>query len=100
MKVYKKAAVADPLSNYTLLDYEFELINSYVEWFDTEHVPQVAWNIDDAVMEHSDNEYVDNEDEVTDDKGSENGDSNGGDDDDVDDQDWQALCTFHYLILV
>ena len=51
-------------------------------------------------MEHSDNAYVDIEDQVTDDKGSEDGDSNGGGDDDVDDQDWQAPCTFHYLILV
>ena len=64
------------------------MINSYVEWFDTEHVPQVARKIDDTVMEHSDNEYVDHEDEVTHDKGSEDRDSNGGDDDDdVDDQD-------------
>ena len=39
VKLYKKAAVADPLANYTLLDYGFELINSYVGWFDSEHIP-------------------------------------------------------------
>ena len=36
VQLYKKAAVADPLANYSLLDYEFELIDGYVKWFDTE----------------------------------------------------------------
>ena len=30
LKLYKNAAVADPLGNYTLLDYGFELIDNYV----------------------------------------------------------------------
>ena len=36
MKLYKNAAVADPLANYTLRDYGFELIDSYkhVKWFE------------------------------------------------------------------
>ena len=29
-KLYKNAAVADPLANYTILDYGFELIGNYV----------------------------------------------------------------------
>ena len=35
-KLYKNAAVADPLANYTLRDYGFELIDGYkhVEWFE------------------------------------------------------------------
>ena len=87
-KLYKNAAVADPLANYTLLDYGFELIDNYVriKWFDGEQVPQGAEDGDNTVMEHSDNEYVEEEDEVTDDEGSEDGDSDG-DDDDMDDQD-------------
>ena len=32
----KNVAVADPLANYTLFHYGFELIGSYVKWFDTE----------------------------------------------------------------
>ena len=85
-KLYKNAAVADPLANYTLLDYGFELIDNYVnvKWFDGEQVPQ-GTDDDDVVMEHSDNKYVEEEDEVTDDKGSEDGDSDD-DDDDMDDQ--------------
>ena len=90
-KLYKNAAVADPLANYTLLDYGFELIDNYVhvKWFDGEQVPQGTEDNDDAVMEHSDSEYVEEEDEVTDDEGSEDGDSDGDDDDDddMDDQD-------------
>ena len=87
-KLYKNAAVADPLANYTLLDYGFELIDNYVriKWFDGEQVPQGAEDGDNTVMEHSDNEYVEEEDEVADDKGSEDGDSDG-DADDMDDQD-------------
>ena len=42
VKLYKNAAVADPLANYSLLDYGFELIDGYVKWFDTEQVPQGA----------------------------------------------------------
>ena len=86
-KLYKNTAVADPLANYTLLDYGFELIDGYVhvKWFDSEQVPQGAENDDDTVMEHSDNEYVKEEDEVTDDEGSEDGDDH--DDDNMDDQD-------------
>lgn len=36
--------MTNPLANYTLLDYGFELIDSYVhvEWFDIEQVPQGA----------------------------------------------------------
>ena len=87
-KLYKNAAVADPLANYTLLDYGFELTDNYVhvKQFDGEQVPQGAEDGDYTVMEHSDNEYVEEEDEVTDGKGSEDGDSDG-DDDDMDDQD-------------
>ena len=29
-KLYKNATVADPLANYTLLDYGFELTGNYV----------------------------------------------------------------------
>ena len=83
--------MTDPLANYTLLDYGFELIDNYVhvKWFDGEQVPQGTEDDDDAVMEHSDSEYVEEEDEVTDDEGSEDGDSDGDDDDDddMDDQD-------------
>ena len=59
-KLYKNAAVADPLANNTLLDYAFELIDNYVhvKWFDDEQVHQGAEDDDDTVMEHSDNEYV------------------------------------------
>ena len=59
-KLYKNAAVADPLANYTLLDYGFELIDNYVhvKWFDVEQVPQDAEDDNNTVMEHSDNEYV------------------------------------------
>ena len=76
--------MADPLANDTLLDCGFELIDNYVhvKWFDGEQVPQGTEDDDDAVMEHSDSEYVEEEDE-----GSEDGDSDGDDDDDMDDQD-------------
>ena len=37
-KLYKNAVVADPLANYALLNYGFELIVGYVKWFDTEQV--------------------------------------------------------------
>ena len=96
-KLYKNAAVADPLANYTLLDYGFELIDNYVnfKWFDGEQVPQ-GTDDDDAVMEHSDNEYVEEEDEVTDDEESEDGDSDG-DDDDMDDS---GLISAMYLLLL
>ena len=46
--LYKNAAVTDHLANYTLLDYGFELIDSYlkwsngVRWFNGEQVPQGA----------------------------------------------------------
>ena len=85
-KLYKNAAVADPLANYTLLDYGFELIDNYVhvKWFDSKQVPQAAENDNNTVMEHSDNEHVEEKDEITD-EGSEDGDSDG--DDDMDDQD-------------
>ena len=65
-KFYKNAAVADPLANYTQLDYGFELIDNYVhvKWFGREQVPQGAEDNDDTVIEHSGNEYV--EEEVTD----------------------------------
>ena len=82
--------MADPLANYTLLDYGFELFDNYVhvKWFDGEQVPQGAEDDNNAVMEYSDNEYVEEEDEVTDAKGSENGDSDDDDDDDdMDDHD-------------
>ena len=97
-KLYKNAAVADPLANYTLLDYGFELIDSYVciKWFDGEEVPQGAEDGDNTVMEHSDNEYVEEEDEVTDDDESEDGDSDG-DDDDMDDS---GLMSAMYLLLL
>ena len=87
-KLYKNAAVADSLANYTLLDNGFELIDNYVhvKWFDGEQVPQGAEDDDDTIMKQSDNEYVEEEDEVTGDEGSEDGD-NDGDDDDMDDQD-------------
>ena len=102
-KLYKNVAVADPLANYTLLDYGFALIDNYVhvKWSDVEQVPQDAEDDNNIVMEHSDNEYVWEEDEVIDDKGSEDGDSDGDDDNDMDDQDWWAPSTFYYdLILV
>ena len=50
-KLYKNNAVADLLSKYTLLDYGFELTDSYVhvKWFDGEQVSQYnslqSWNI-------------------------------------------------------
>ena len=58
--------MADPLANYTQLDYGFELIDSYVhvKWFGSEQVPQGAEDNGDTVIKHSDNEYV--EEEVTD----------------------------------
>ena len=86
-KLCQNAAVTDPLANYTLLDYGFELIDSYVKWFDTEQVPQGTKYIDNTVMEHSDNEYVEEEDELTDDEGSKDVDSDGDGDDDDDDND-------------
>ena len=97
-KLYKNAAVADPLANYALLDYGFELIDNYVriKWFDGEQVPQGAEDGDNTVMEHSDNEYVEEEDEVTDDEESEDGDSDG-DDDDMDDS---GLISAMYLLLL
>ena len=69
VKLYKNAPVADSLTNYTLLDYGFQLIDHYanVKWFDGENVPQGAQDDNDAVIEHSDNEYVKEEDEVTND---------------------------------
>ena len=69
-KLYKNAAVPDPLANYTLIDYGFELIDGYVhvKWFVGEQVPQGAEDDDDRAMEHSDNQYVEEEDEVTDDE--------------------------------
>ena len=72
-KLYNNAGVADPLANYTLLDYGFDLIEVYVhvKWFDCEQVPQGAEDDNNTVMEHSKNEYVEEEDEVTDDKGIE-----------------------------
>ena len=81
-KFYKDAAVTDPLANYTLLDYGFELIDGYahVKGSDGEQVPQGTEN-DDTVTKHSDNEYVEEEDEVTDDEGSEDGDNDDNDDD-------------------
>ena len=38
LKLYKNVVVVDPLAKYTLLDYRFELIDSYVhvKWFDGE----------------------------------------------------------------
>ena len=86
--LYKNAAVANPLANYTQFDYGFKLIGNYlhVKWFDSEQVLQGAEDDNDTVMEHSDNEYVEEEDEVIDDEGSEDGDSNV-DDDDMDNQD-------------
>ena len=55
-KLYKKSAVADPLPNYIWLWVWID--QRYIEWFDTEHVPQVTWKIDDTVMEHNDNELI------------------------------------------
>ena len=97
-KLYKNATVADPLANYTLLDYGFELTGNYVhvKQFDGEQVPQGAEDSDYTVMEHSDNEYVEEEDEVTDDGESEDGDSDG-DDDDMDDS---GLMSAMYLLLL
>ena len=84
-KLYKNAVVADPLANYTLLYYGFELIDSYVhvKWFDSVQVPQSTEDGNNMVMEHSDNEYVEEEDEVTDDEESKNRNIDG--DDDMDD---------------
>ena len=84
-KLYKNVAVADPLSNYTVIDYGFELIDGcvHVKWFDCEQVPQGTEDSNDTVMEHSDNEYFEEENDVADVKGSEDGDSDG--DDDMDD---------------
>ena len=63
------------------------MIDNYVDvkWFDGEQVPQGAEDDHDAIMEHSNNEYVEEEDEVTDNEGSEDGVSNGDDDNDDDD---------------
>ena len=74
-KLYKNAAVADPLANYTLLDCGFELIDGYVpvKWFGSEQVPEGSEDDDDRAVEHSDSEYVEEVDEVIDDKGSEDG---------------------------
>ena len=90
-KLYKNAAVADPLANYIRLDCGFDLIDDYVhvKWFGGEQVSQSAEDGDDTVMEHSDNEYVEEENEVADDEGSVNGDSDGDDNDDDDDMDDQ-----------
>ena len=87
-KLYKSAAVADRLVNYSLLDYGFDLIDNYVhvKWFEGEQVPQGAEDDNNTAMEHSENEYVEEEDEITDDEGCEDGGSDG-DDDDMDDQD-------------
>ena len=84
-KLYKNVAVADPLSNYTIIDYGFELIDGcvHVKWFDCEQVPQGTEDSNVTVMEHSDNEYFEKENDVADGKGSEDGDSDG--DDDMDD---------------
>ena len=90
-KLYKNAAVADPLANYIRLDCEFDLIDDYVhvKWFGSEQVSQSAEDGDDTAMEHSDNEYVEEENEVADDEGSVDGDSGGDDNDDDDDMDDQ-----------
>ena len=87
LKLYKNVVVVDPLAKYTLLDYRFELIDSYVlvKWFDGEQVPQGTEGDENTVMEHSHNEYDGEEDIVTDVKLSQDKDSNG--DDDMDDQD-------------
>ena len=59
--VYKNATVVDPLANYTLLDYGFELIDSnvHVKWFDCWQVPQGAEDDTNTIMEHSKNKYAD-----------------------------------------
>ena len=85
-KFYKNAAVADPLFKYTLPDYQFEWIDSYVNviWFQSEQVPQSTEDGNVIVMEHSYNEYVEEEDQITD-EGKEDGDSDSDDNEDIDD---------------
>ena len=85
-KFYKNAAVADPLVKYTLPDYRFEWIDSYVNviWFQSEQVPQSTEDGNVIVMEHSYNEYVEEEDQITD-EGKEDGDSDSDDNEDIDD---------------
>ena len=57
--------MADPLFKYTLPDYRFEWIDSYVNviWFQSEQVPQSTEDGNVIVMEHSYNEYVEEEDQ-------------------------------------
>ena len=85
-KFYKNAAVADPLFKYTLPDYRFEWIDSYVNviWFQSEQVPQSTEDGNVIVMEHSYNAYVEEEDQITD-EGKEDGDSDSDDNEDIDD---------------
>ena len=81
-KLHKNATVANTFTNYTLVDYGFELIDSYVrvKWLDSKQVPQSAKGDNDTVMEHSDNDCIGEKDKITDDKGNEDGDSDGDDD--------------------
>ena len=78
--------MADPLVKYTLPDYRFEWIDSYVNviWFQSEQVPQSTEDGNVIVMEHSYNEYVEEEDQITD-EGKEDGDSDSDDNEDIDD---------------
>ena len=78
--------MADPLFKYTLPDYQFEWIDSYVNviWFQSEQVPQSTEDGNVIVMEHSYNEYVEEEDQITD-EGKEDGDSDSDDNEDIDD---------------
>ena len=78
--------MADPLFKYTLPDYRFEWIDSYVNviWFQSEQVPQSTEDGNVIVMEHSYNEYVEEEDQITD-EGKEDGDSDSDDNEDIDD---------------
>ena len=87
-KLYKNAAVTDPLVKYTLLDYGLELVDGHVhvKWFDGEQVSQGIEDDNNTVKDHSDNEHVEEKDDVRDDEGSEDGDSGSDDDDDMDDQ--------------
>ena len=78
--------MADPLFKYTLPDYRFEWIDSYVNviWFQSEQVPQSTEDGNVIVMVHSYNEYVEEEDQITD-EGKEDGDSDSDDNEDIDD---------------
>jgi hypothetical protein len=86
-KLYKNATAAEPVANYTLLDYGYQLLDGHVhlKWFDGEQVPQEAEddNEDDVAMEGSedeDDEEVSDSD-VSDEEGSEDDEDDSSEED-------------------